>query len=191
MSSTNVRQLIKRAQRGEQAAISALYELHADAIYRYILYRVPTSIDAEDLTAEVFLRMIEGLPNYKITGAPFESWLYRIAAARIADFYRHRQRHPQSDLSETLSDNLSLPEDEIQQNQEIDTLRQALRQFSEDEQSLLILRFVERKSHKEVAEILGKTPNAVKAAQHRALVQLAALLGSEDKVRHYLRGDDD
>ena len=70
-------------------------------------------------------------------------------------------------------------------------LRSTLRHFNEDEQTILILRFVERKSHQEVANIMGKSANAVKTAQHRILVQLAALLGSEEKVRHYLRGEDD
>ncbi|HLV36139.1 MAG TPA: sigma-70 family RNA polymerase sigma factor [Spirillospora sp.] len=189
--SADLERVIKRARRGDEKAITTLYELHADAIYRYILYRVPTSADAEDLTAEVFLRMVESLPNYNIRGVPFEAWLYRIAAARIADFYRQNKRQPQAELNETLADDVPLPEDQIQQRQEIQTLREALRKFSEEEQTILLLRFVERKSHREVANILGKTTNAVKAAQHRALVHLAALLGSEDKVRHYLRGDDD
>ncbi len=186
-----IEQTINRARQGDEGSIAALYEMHADAIYRYILYRVPTSNDAEDLTAEVFLRMVEGLPKYKITGAPFESWLYRIAAARVADFYRRSQRRQETILDERISDSQPLPEEHMQQNQEIETLRTALRHFSEEEQSILLLRFVERKSHEEVGRILGKSAGAVRAAQHRALVQLAALLGSEEKVRHYLRGDND
>jgi RNA polymerase sigma-70 factor (ECF subfamily) len=191
MAHAGVEQIIIRAQRGQEQAISALYEMYVDAIYRYVLYRVPTAEDAEDLTAEVFLRMVEGLPKYQITSVPFEAWLYRIAAARIADFYRRRKRHPQVALPETLTDYRTLPEDQVQHDQEIANLRSILNQFNADEQTILILRFVERKSHQEVASILGKSTNAVKAAQHRALIRLAALLGSEDKVRHYLRGDND
>ena len=191
MAHSDIEQVIIRARRGEGQAISALYETHADAIFRYVLYRVPTAEDAEDLTAEVFLKMVEGLPRYQITGVPFEAWLYRIAAARIADFYRRRKRRPQTTLPETLADHIALPEDQIQRDQEIATLRGILAQFNADEQTILILRFVERKSHQEVARVLGKSVNAVKAAQHRALIRLAALLGSEEKVRHYLRGDND
>ena len=99
-----IEQTIQRARQGDEKAIAALYEMHADVIYRYILYRVPTSHDAEDLTAEVFLRMVEGLPKYKITGAPFESWLYRIASARIADFYRRNKRQQETMLDERISD---------------------------------------------------------------------------------------
>lgn len=191
MANSDAEQMIQRARRGDEQAISALYEMHADAIYRYVLYRVPTAEDAEDLTGEVFLKMVEGLPKYQLTGVPFEAWLYRIAAARIADFYRRRKRRPQAALPDTLADHIALPEDQLQHNQEIETLRGILTQFNADEQTILILRFVERKSHQEVAAALGKSANAVKAAQHRALIRLASLLGSDDKVRHYLRGDND
>lgn len=191
MVNSDIEQMIQRARQGDEQAISALYERHVDIIYRYVLYRMPTAEDAEDLTGEVFLKMVEGLPKYQLTGVPFEAWLYRIAAARIADFYRRRKRHPQTDLSEILADHIALPEDEIQHNQEVETLRGILTQFNADEQTILILRFVERKSHQEVANALGKSVNAVKAAQHRALIRLASLLGSEAKVRHYLRGDND
>lgn len=191
MTLPTTEQLIQQAQQGDAQAMTTLYQAYADMIYRYIFYRVPTTTDAEDITADVFLKMVEGLPAYRFTGAPFESWLYRIAAARIADFYRIRQRRPQDELSETLRDNQPAPEDQLLARQEVDNLREVFQQFSEDEQNILVLRFVERKSHKEVAMVLGKTVAAVKSAQHRILVQLAALLGSEEKVRHYLRGHDE
>ena len=183
--------LIKQAQSGDSAAISQLYELHVDAIYRYILYRVPTNHDAEDLTAEVFLSMVKDLPNYQWTGAPFEAWLYRIAAARIADYYRKNKRRTDVELHEDLKDNVPHIEQRVLDSEEIETLREVIQQLSTSDQTVLILRFIERKSHKEVAQIMGKTPAAVKAIQHRALTHLATLLGSEEKARHYLRGQDD
>ena len=78
--------LIERAQQGDPEAVAGLYRQHVQAIARYIAYRVPEAQVVEDLTAEVFLRMVEGLPGYRWTGAPFEAWLYRIAAARVADY---------------------------------------------------------------------------------------------------------
>lgn len=188
MSSDIVGQLVGRAQQGDTSAIEALYQRYAQSVYRYIYYRVSSTADAEDLTAEVFVKMVEGLPNYRFTGAPFEAWLYRIAAARVIDHRRRGRRRPQAELTEAMADNAALPEEEIQHAQEVETLRQAFSQFNDEEQTLLILRFVERKSHQEVADILGKSPAAVKSMQHRTLIRLAALLGSEEKVRHYLRG---
>lgn len=187
---SDIEHLIHRAQAGDKEAISALYRTYAQTIYRYVFYRMPTAADAEDLTAEVFLKMVEGLPGYQITGVPFESWLYRIAAARINDFYRRTKRRPQSELTENLTDAQPVPEEQLQRTEEVEAMRAVLSQFDESEQAILLLRFVERKSHKEVASLLGKSVSAVKSAQHRALVQLANLMGS-DKVRHYLRGDHD
>ncbi len=185
-----INQAIGKAQQGDQAAVAQLYQMHAQQIFRYIAYRVPTQADAEDLTAEVFIKMIEGLPSYQVTGAPFESWLYRIAAARIADFHRRDRRRPQTELTETLSTNDPSPEEQLHHQQEIAYLRQAVSSLGHEQQTILVLRFIERKSHQEVAELLGKTVSAVKSIQHRALVQLAAYLGSDSKVRHYLRGID-
>jgi RNA polymerase sigma-70 factor, ECF subfamily len=184
-----IRRIIKQAQRGDEQAISALYQTYVSAIYRYIAYRVGAEEDAEDLTAEVFVQMVRGLPRYKDTGAPFDAWLHRIAAARIADFYRRQNRRPQTVLSDNLPGTGPLPEERVQDQQDQSEMRQAVRQLSEEEQTVLILRFVERKSHREVAQIVGKSVSAVKSIQHRALVRLAGLLGSEEKARHYLRGD--
>jgi RNA polymerase sigma-70 factor (ECF subfamily) len=162
--------------------------MYAQVIFRYIVIRVPTNADAEDLTAEVFVSMVKGLPTYQVTGAPFEAWLYRIAAARVADFYRQSQRRPQTELTENLQDGSLLPEEQILQKQKLDQLRAVLSQLPEEYQTILILRFVERKSHEEVAELLDKSITAVKSIQHRALTRLTELLGSDHKVRHYLRG---
>jgi RNA polymerase sigma-70 factor (ECF subfamily) len=189
--SESLRELIERAQAGDSDAVAVLYRTHAQAIYRYIAYRVSNPADAEDLTAEVFLRMVEGLPAYRYTGAPFEAWLYRIAAARIVDHRRRASRHPQAELAEDVTDGSPVPEEQVQQRSEFEVLREAVRRLSDEHQTILVLRFVENRTHKEVANILGKTVTAVKTAQYRALTQLAALLGSREKARHYLRGRDD
>ena len=187
-ASIDVTALITQAQRGDRGAVGALYQAYSQRIFRYIVFRVPTTADAEDLTAEVFVGMVKGLPNYQVTGAPFEAWLYRIAASKVVDFYRQTSRRSQTELSDNLRDSTPLPEEQILQDQAFDHLRAAMRQLPDDYQSILLLRFVERKSHEEVAALLGSTASAVKSAQHRALVRLSELLGSDHKVRHYLRG---
>lgn len=188
MTGTSEQQLIRRAQGGDGEAVAALYRRHVDAIARYIAYRVPDDAIVEDLTAEVFLRMVEGLPTYRHTGAPFEAWLYRIAAARVADYYR-RQAHAAEDaLDENSVAEVPALEFDLSQQEEFDTLRAALQQLSDEQQTILLLRFVERKSHEEVARILDKSEQAVATAQHRALKKLAELLGTDKRDRHYLRG---
>lgn len=185
----DVGQLIHRAQNGDQEAVSTLYRAYVQSIYRYVIARVRNPADAEDITAEVFIGMVKGLPSYQITGAPFAAWLYRIAASRVADYYRSPQRAPMAELTEALPDDVTHPEEQVLQSQSFESLRDALRQLSDEHQTILILRFVERRSHEEVAAILGKTMTAVKSAQHRALTQLTEILGGEEKRRHYLRGD--
>ena len=118
--------LIERAQQGDPDAIAGLYRQYVQAIARYVAYRVPDEETVEDLTADVFLRMVEGLPGYQVTGAPFEAWLYRIAATRIADFYRQRQRHPVETLGEGVSSGHTPLEMTLQEREELDGLRAAL-----------------------------------------------------------------
>ncbi|GAB4571458.1 MAG: sigma-70 family RNA polymerase sigma factor [Anaerolineae bacterium] len=183
--------LIERARQGDTDAIAALYRQYAPAIYRYIAFRVPTDADAEDLTGEVFLKMVEALPGYNPSGAPFEAWLYRIAAARVADFHRRRNRRSFQPLAESLADDTPQPEEHLLDQGELDRLRAALSELTEEQQTLLLLRFVENKSHREVAAILGKSESAVKTAQYRALTRLSEVLGLPEKVRHYLRGKHD
>jgi RNA polymerase sigma-70 factor (ECF subfamily) len=184
-------EVIARAQRGDASATSLIYQTYVTIIYRYVAYRVGSDEDAEDITAEVFVRMVESLSSYTDTGAPFEAWLYRIAAARVADFYRKRKRRTHVELTDNLVSDDTEPEERLLEHQEAIQLREAVRHLGEEEQTILLMRFVERKSHYEVAELLDKSVSAVKSAQHRALVKLAGLLGSDEKARHYLRGQND
>jgi RNA polymerase sigma-70 factor, ECF subfamily len=184
--------LIRRAKAGDSQAISELYRAHAQIIYRFIAFRVPTTADAEDLTSEVFMRMLEGLPSYEIMDVPFEAWLYRIATHRIADFFRKHSRQKQHiELHETLANDDPMPEESIQRQQEFKRLRNALEYLTQEQQDVLLLRFIENKNHQDVADILEKSPSAVRTIQHRALVRLSQLLGADEKAKHYLRGGHD
>lgn len=179
MTDTPDQVLIQRGQQGDHAAIAQLYRRYVQAIGRYVMYRITDEAAVEDVTAEVFLRMVEGLPQYHDTGAPFEAWLYRIAAARIADYYRGRSRHPEQDLPDDLAGHATPLEVALQQREEFEALRSAISQLSDHHQDIVTLRFVERKSLSEVATILNKSVHAVGMAQHRALKQLAKLLGTQ------------
>lgn len=175
------RVLIQRGQQGDREAIAQLYRRYAHAIGRYVTYRVPDDAAVEDITAEVFLRMIEGLPQYRATGAPFDAWLYRIAAARVADYYRQQARHPEHTLPDDVADRTPPLDVSVQEREELDTLRRAISQLPDHYQDIITLRFVERKSLAEVAAIQNKSVHAVGMAQHRALKQLARLIGTGDQ----------
>jgi RNA polymerase sigma-70 factor (ECF subfamily) len=167
----------------ERAAISALYRQHVQAIYRYFYYRVGDEHTAEDLTAEVFLRAIEGLPNYEPRGVPFAAWLYRIAQARMADHFRRRQRTATVGLDESWPSGEESPLAKVEQSSFRGELRAALGQLTPDQQQVIILKFVEGLRNAEVARILGKTEGAVKSLQHRALNALHRLMEQSDGER--------
>lgn len=183
--------IIERAKQGDSDAVTMIYQTYVGRIYRYVSYRVGSMQDIEDITGDVFIRMVEGLPKYEDRGIPFEVWLYKIASARVADFYRKHGKSQHVELDERIKKDDISPEQRIVDKQEVGDLKSALQELSDDEQIVLIMRFMERKSHQDVAIIIEKSVSAVKSIQHRALVKLASLLGAEEKVRHYLRGRDD
>jgi len=169
-------ELIRRAQQGEKSAIGELYRLHVDVIYRYIWARVRDDSLTEDLTAQVFLKALEGLPTYKPTGKPFLAWLYRIAYARVVDHWRKQERRVEVPLEDTLPAREPRPGALLEAEADWGTAIDLVAQLTDDQQDVVILRFIGEMSMAEVAETLGKTVGATKAIQYRALASLARLL---------------
>ena len=180
MDETN---LIQRARRLDRVAVSALYRQHVQAIYRYVYYRVGDASVAEDLTAEVFLRAIEGLPDFELRGVPFVAWLYRIAHARVADHFRQQQRVETVAFNEGYPSGGDSPLAQAELSFDLEDLKSALRQLTPDQQRVIILKFMEGLSNAETAKILDKTEGAVKSLQHRALNSLQRLMGRSDEER--------
>ena len=177
MPTDNDSKLIQLAIAGDVAATAALYERHVDAIYRYVAYRVNDPRAAEDITADVFLRALEGLNQYDERGLPFTAWLYRISHARVVDHWRAGHRHPIVPLEslseqEMGSDDSALAVDVLQHR----ALRAALKVITSEQQEVLVLKFVQGLSNEEISPIVNKTVGAVKALQHRGLEALARLL---------------
>ncbi len=180
------KQLIERAQRGDKSALSELYRRHVDAIYTYICVRVNDPVVVEDLTAEVFLKMLEGLEEYRYTGAPFAAWLYRIAWARTVDYWRRINRHKNVQLSDTLIQSYSEqpqsnPEAIVSTHEEWSDLAAMIRCLTDAQQEVIVLRFVERMKLAEVAAVMDKTVGAIKSLQHRALASLARLMNEREE----------
>lgn len=168
--------LIQRAQHGDEKAISELYRRHVDVVYRYIWARVRDETIAEDLTAQVFLKTLEGLPTYQDTGKPFLAWLYRIAYARTVDHWRQQERRVEVPLDEALPAGEPRPGTLLEVEDDWMMAIDLLAQLTDDQQAVLMLRFIGEMSLARVAETLGKTLGATKAIQHRALASLARML---------------
>jgi RNA polymerase sigma-70 factor, ECF subfamily len=170
--------LVKRAQQRDAEALNELYQRHVGPISRYCLFRVLDDAAAQDLTQEIFLDMVESLPYYVDTGAPFAAWLFRIARNRVVDYYRRQARRQTDELTESVQDSAPGPEALAAQHADIVDLRRAMAKLAEDYRLVLQLRFVEGLNVEQTARQMGKTAGATKVMQHRALRQLARLLGT-------------
>lgn len=178
------RQLIEQAQAGDGEAFGVLYRRYLDPIYRYVYYRVAGAATAEDLTEEVFVRAWEALPGYEVTKYPFKSWLYRIAHNRVID--HRRKRRPAAIDDEVLGRIAapgSAPEQVVAEEQTVGELLEAVRQLDEEEQQVVVLRFVEGLTHREVAEIIGKSEEASRVIQYRAIQRLQRVLTDQGRSR--------
>jgi RNA polymerase sigma-70 factor, ECF subfamily len=168
--------LIKQAANGDSEAFGVLYARYLDAIYRYIYFRIGDEIEAEDITEEVFIRAWEALPNYSYGEYPFTSWLYRIARNRIIDHHRKRKTQVLPDDELHPGGIMQSSEEKLVQKLDSADLAKAIQMLEEEEQQVVILRFVEGLSHREVAAVIGKSEGASRIIQHRALAALQKAL---------------
>jgi RNA polymerase sigma-70 factor (ECF subfamily) len=170
-------QVIKRAQGYDPQALTELYRRYADAIFRYVYYRVGDREAAEDLAGDVFVRAMEALPAYEDTGSPFKAWLYRIAHARVVDYYRRQEVRRSAPLDDKLMvDGESDPGELAIHRDDARRIWALLPHLTDEQQQVISLRFIAGFSTSEVAEVLKKTEGAVRALQHRALASLRRLL---------------
>jgi RNA polymerase sigma-70 factor, ECF subfamily len=171
--------LIKLAQTGHTEAFAQLYRAHVQQVFRYLYYRLSDVQLAEDLTADVFTRAFKDLPAYQDMGKPLMAWLYRIAHARLVDYYRQSGRRGIEDELDEAMQIQSTHEGadaNLLRKQMAQALHQAITQLIPSQQQVVLLRFIEEKSLEETALIMDKKANAIKALQHRALKTLAQIL---------------
>lgn len=166
--------IIERAIQGDDEAFSLLYQENLKKIYNYIYYRTGNSHDAEDLTARVFQRALNHISKYKKTAVPFSAWLYRIAHNLVANWHRDNNRRKEVSLEEQTEtrNKQEIPEREIEDRQEIEFLLKSIRCLSHDRQMILILKYVEDLSNKEIGDIMRKSEGAIKSLYHRTLIEL-------------------
>jgi len=164
------RLLVEAAQR-DPAKFGHLYELHFERIYAFISRRVSDRQTAEDLTSDVFHKALANLPSYEDRGAPFAGWLFRIAANAVADQFKRTAREIALSSEEP-------PEPGVQPDLEAIEHRARLfrlvKKLPEDQRGVIVQRFVEQKSIREIAQELKRSEGAVKQLQFRALQSLRA-----------------
>jgi RNA polymerase sigma-70 factor (ECF subfamily) len=169
------RALIEAAQ-GDPSRFAELYELHFERVYAYIIRRVRERSAAEELTSHVFHQALANLGKFKWRGAPFASWLYRIAANSIAD--RAQRLLRESSLQQTESEATAQPD--FEQTERIARVYQLVDKLPWDQRYVIRLRFAEEKSIREIAGQLSRSEGAIKQLQFRALQSLRARMSEEN-----------
>jgi RNA polymerase sigma-70 factor (ECF subfamily) len=178
-----VRELVDRAQKGDRQALEELYLIHFDRIYSYLHVSVGNRHDAEDLTTQTFLKMLESINKFRWQSAPFSAWLFRIAHNLAMDHFRASRRwQPEEEVPEPDADESTSAEEGAFESIGRKSMLELIDELSGEQQQVLTLKFVFNFSNAEAATILGKTEGAIKSLQHRALVSLQKQLERREKT---------
>ncbi len=172
-----VRAYVDRAIQGDAAAFGQIYDIYVETVYRYLFYRLGRPTEAEDLTEQVFLRAWEGIHRFRWQGKPFVAWLYRVAHNVLVDHFR---AHRVIDRLEPHHERPH-PADDIELQIEAEDLAAAIRQLTDDQQEVIILRFMEELGHAEIAARTGRREGAVRALQLRALRSLRKIVERRER----------
>jgi RNA polymerase sigma-70 factor (ECF subfamily) len=168
-----VRDLVERAQQGDRAALEDLYLLHFDRVYSYLHMSVESRHDAEDLTTQTFVKMLEAIGRFQWRSVPFSAWLFRIAHNLAMDHFRANRRwQPEEEIPETAQGEEVSAEDQALAALGDTSMLELIDRLSPEQRQVLTLKFVFRFSNAETAAILEKSEGAVKSLQHRALASL-------------------
>lgn len=189
-------QTLAQAKQGDAEAITALYRHFLPCVFRYIAARVPDRSTTEDLTSEVFLKMVEGIEKVRaIEEASIAAWLLRVARITVASYYRQREKQPQfvsftpvdgegdtwineSYILSTLHPDTD-PVLRSEAREDWDAVVHAINSLTEEQRQVLVGRLILGYDVATVARMIGKQANAVKALQFRALQSLNRLLAKK------------
>ncbi|MFZ6031422.1 MAG: RNA polymerase sigma factor [Chloroflexota bacterium] len=172
--------LIERAQKKDETALLELYERYYASILNYVGYRVFDRECAEDLTADVFVRMVEKIGTYQPGERPFLAWLYTIARNLVIDNHRRQAAVTLLPIEEDL-----LPGDSHHPGPDCErifireSLQRAMGQLTEEQRQVIFLKFIEVRENGDVAALMGKNERAIRSLQHRALAALQRAVGRD------------
>ena len=176
-------QLLERARGYDAQALAEIYDLYAEAIYRYLYRYLGDANRAEDLTSEVFVKLLQVLNTSRAPHDNLPGWLYRVAHNQAMDWFRQQKKWDSRSLDDDAGGHLEVtsgdesPLAALERGQSQQQLREAIRKLTEDQQRVILLRFAEGRKCAEVAELMGKSEGAIKTMQHRAVTRLRKLMG--------------
>lgn len=166
--------LVEKAKKGDTMALSALYESNFMSVYRYAFAKVGNKHDAEDITGNTFLRMVDNIQSFTWKEVPFRAWLIRIAHNLAMDHFRKKAQENNVDSRSYTYEFEDQVSDEIILKQTLS----GLNELNEKHRSVLMLRFIAGLSCKETAVFMKMSEENIRTTQHRALKQLRGRFGS-------------
>jgi RNA polymerase sigma-70 factor, ECF subfamily len=170
------------AAQTDRAAFATLYRRYLDRVYGYAFYQLGDHHDAEDATERIFMAALGAIPSFRDEGSTFRAWLFRIAHNTIANAHRTRARRrdePLPDWFERTSPDAD-PARLVAMADEMHEVRHAIERMPDDRRQVILLKFVDELSTAEIADVLDRTPGAVRVLLHRSLRDLASRLGHVD-----------
>ena len=176
--------LVVRAQAGDKEAFGQLYSGYFTPIYRFLYWRTKHKETAEDLTQTVFLKAYEAMSAYKSTGAPFLSWLYTIARNLYLDHSKKKKSILPDDPEifwDAMAQTGPATDKMSHEREDREALAGALAELTDEQQEIVILRFIEERSYEEIAEITDKSKEALRALNYRAMKTMKSRLKKKYK----------
>lgn len=176
------RLMVDAARTGDESALSELYTLYFPRVYRYILARTGSTYDAEDLTEEVFMRVLEAIERFQWRDVPFSAWVFRIAHnAVISQRRKDGTRGRSAPLSDVLAIDSQGPDELVENRLALNQIMEAAEQLPEAQRQVIALRFSAALSVAETAAAMGKGEGNVKVIQHKAISKLREMMGQKKK----------
>jgi len=174
-----------RLKKKDPEAFAKLYDLYVTPIYRFIYFKVPGQQDAEDLTSEVFLKVWTYVTETEDQIENFRALVYKIARNAVVDFYRSKSRCEFAQDEEIM---VMIPDDrqqsflkEVEVKLEINNLEAVLKKIKDEYRDVIVLKYIDGLSTKEIARIMDKSNGSVRILLHRALNVIRELVNQNGK----------
>jgi RNA polymerase sigma-70 factor (ECF subfamily) len=164
--------LIDLAKKGDKEAFNLLYEIYFLPVFRYIFARINSTTEAEDLTQEVFLRFYQNVKNIEIKDNSPLNYFFTISRNLVIDYWR-KKKYLLIDKEMNIPDQQKFNfKEEIEKKETAEIIKKLIEELTPDQQEVIVLKFINDMSNKEIAKLLGKTEEAIRQLQSRALKNL-------------------
>ena len=171
--------LVEQATAGDAESFGQLYDKYIDKVYRHLYYRIGNAAEAEDLTAQVFLKAWNAMGRYRQMGRPFGGWLLSIGHNLLIDYYRSRKENAALDDVIIPAGDSADPVLLAEKSFATASLRQAIKKLKKDQQAVVVMRYIDGLEYGEIARVLDKSEGAVRVILHRSLLALRGVMGKD------------